>query len=278
MRIRLLLLALAVSGCSGGGEGVDSVASGILGGTADTDHPAVMATGHQVGVGQYCTGYLIMPDLVLTAHHCTADPATLPSTVCTPTALMPPSLPASDILVVAGPSSASSASIYPVAEVHDVPNRDSSTLCGNDMAVLQLKQPVTGVEPIALRMDAAPEVGETLSVVGYGQTDLSDPNSFGDRHALSGVHVDHVGYEEGPNGVYTVEGEFTVDTGPCAGDSGGPAFAADGRAVGVMSRGSKSSCQHMVYSRVDAHAEWLESLARDSADRLAIEKNDALVV
>ena len=45
------------------------------------------------------------------------------------------------------------------------------------------------------------------------------------------LHVDHVGYEEGPNGAYTVEGEFTVDTGPCAGDSGGPAFAADGRAV-----------------------------------------------
>ncbi len=207
---------------------------------------------------------------MLTAHHCTADPATLPSTVCTPDALMPPSLPANAMMVVSGASIPTSTSVYTVAEVHDLPDYASRTLCGNDVAVLRLAQPLTGVEPIGLRLDTEPVQGEELTLVGYGQTSLSDPNSVGERFSLAGVHVDHLGYEEGALGVYMVDGELSVDTGPCAGDSGGPALDASGQSVGVMSRGPKSACTHMVYSRVDAHASWLRGLAQESAQRLGI--------
>jgi hypothetical protein len=266
----LALTVVALPSCSSQREDLGGASLAIVGGTADTDHAAVMAAGHQVGAGQFCSAYLITPDLVLTAHHCTADPALLPSTVCTPNALLPPSLSPSTLLVVGGPSSSTSTSLYSVAKVHNLPDLASRTLCGNDVAVLQLSKPISGVEPLGLRLNAPPEQDEELTLVGYGQTSLSDPNSVGDRFSLSGARVDHVGYEEGPLGTYMVDGDMSVDIGPCAGDSGGPALDLKGQSVGVMSRGPKNKCTHMVYTRVDAHADWLRTLAQESAQRLGI--------
>lgn len=268
----LLLSAFtAVLGCSSQGAESRTKSTALLGGSPDTEHPAVMALGHAVGVGQYCTGFLITPDLVLTAHHCATDPSTLPSTLCTESGLMPAPVPASAMLVVPGPSSATATTTAEVAAVHTLPDFESRTLCGNDLAVVELKKPMMGTNPVGLRIDGPPELGETLTLVGYGQTVLSDPNSHGERHSLSGVKVDHLGYEAKPPGAYTVEGEFTVDSGPCAGDSGGPALDANGQSIGVMSRGPKSTCAHMAYTRVDAHASFLQALAQESSNRLGID-------
>jgi MYXO-CTERM domain-containing protein len=274
-RVRASLAIALLSSCSvARAETVGSTSSAITGGEADTSHPAVLATGHQVGAGMFCSGYLITPDLVLTAHHCTANPASLPSAACTPDALMPPSLPANEMMVAPGPSIMNAPASYPVAKVHDVPDFATKTLCGNDLAVLELAKPVSGVDPISLRLDAPPALGETLTLLGYGQTSTTDPNSIGVLYGFAGATVDHIGYEETAVGVYAAEGEFSVDQGPCAGDSGGPALDASGRSVGVMSRGNKATCAHMVYSGVDAHADWLRSLALESAQRLGIAPPD----
>jgi len=274
-KFRLLLSTLAVlPSCSSRDAESSSTRAPLLGGTPDTEHPAVVALGHQVGPGQYCTGTLITPDLVLTAHHCTTDPTTLPPTLCTDSGLMPAPVAASAMVVVPGPSTATASTTEAVEAIHSLPDFGSLTLCGNDIAVVELKKPITGVTPVGLRLDAPPELGETVTLVGYGQTSTSDPNSSGDRHSLSGVKVDHLGYEAKPPGAFTVEGEFTVDTGPCAGDSGGPALDANGRSMGVMSRGPKSSCTHMAYGRVDAHASFLRALAQESATRLGIDPPD----
>ena len=184
--LALALTVVALPSCSSQREDLGGASLAIVGGTADTDHAAVMAAGHQVGAGQFCSAYLITPDLVLTAHHCTADPALLPSTVCTPNALLPPSLSPSTLLVVGGPSSSTSTSLYSVAKVHNLPDLASRTLCGNDVAVLQLSKPISGVEPLGLRLNAPPEQDEELTLVGYGQTSLSDPNSVG---AVSYTHL-----------------------------------------------------------------------------------------
>jgi MYXO-CTERM domain-containing protein len=267
-RFMIAVAAAAASVACGSGpdERTGAAAEPIIGGDADSTHSGVVATGSQ---NQFCSGFLIMPDLVLTAHHCTADPATLPSTACADGALMPPSLPASEMMVVPGADIMSAPYSYPVATIANVPDMSQKPLCGNDVAVLQLKDPLSGVTPIDLDPSAIPSVGEPVTLVGYGRTDPSNPDSIGIRESVA-AKVDHVGAEQSATGTFAVDGEFSVDLGPCPGDSGSPALADSGAAIGVMSRGNTATCAHMVYSSVAAHADWLGSLVRDSATRLGI--------
>src|SRR4029078_10580959 len=59
--------------------------------------------------------------------------------------------------------------------------------------------------------------------------------------------------------------EFLGDTGICSGDSGGPAFDAEGKVVGVVSRGAEG-CEFPVYSTVTAWKDWLMETPLEAAD------------
>ncbi len=269
-RTPLLLIVISsfLAGCSSSSpDALGQHSQSIISGSADTEYSGVVAAGH---AGMFCSGFLITPDLVVTGHHCVVAPQSLPSTACTAAAVMPPPLPAAQLFAVTGADISKSPGFIYASDVHVVPDFATKTLCGNDLAVIQLADPVANAATLELRLDPPPALDEVLTVVGYGFTDPTNTNSQGIRTRFDGARVDHVGAEELAGLPYMVEGEFSVDTGPCAGDSGAPAIDSEGKVVGVMSRGNQSTCNHMVYERLDPHAEWLKKLARASAERLSI--------
>jgi V8-like Glu-specific endopeptidase len=214
--------------------------------------------------GMLCTGALIAPDHVLTAWHCVANMTGVPSTPkcdvdATP---RPPALKASDLFVVDGADAFAAKEQLAVAEIL---SEEAPRFCGYDLAVLRLAKPISDRTWIAPRLDAAPTAGEPVTVIGYGHTKPLDDMTSGVR-TLTTSTVESVGAS-----ARTAEEELLVTAGPCAGDSGGPLLDSEQRTIGVMSRGSQATCQHMIYERLDAHGPWLVELARASSTRLGIE-------
>lgn len=135
-----------------------------------------------------------------------------------------------------------------------------------DLALVELTEPVAGVEPVALYLGRK-EVGQTLLVAGFG--DYGDPHhglhhSDGRLRAVTNV-VDDAGprrvfmkFDEPPGG-----SEYEGVGGP--GDSGGPAFLRkDGRlvlvGVSTASMDGKPGQYGVtdVYVRVSSFASWIE--------------------
>jgi hypothetical protein len=274
----LLLLPLAlIGGCGDASlqtrEGFAQQA--VLDGTIDEDSDAVMIAGHQLGGGEMCSSFLFMPDVVLTALHClTTDAQTGPIQCAGDDATIRTQLIApNDTLVLQADSfDDPSYRYHEVAELHTLPDASALPTCGNDVVAVRLVDPIDDVEPLALSLAAAPVVNDSLSIVGFGASPPSDPQSVGTRRRRDDVMVAAVGVQQDEDGdVVTTASEFIIDAGACPGDSGSPAFDVSGRVVGVMSRGNTSTCELMVYDDVATHAAWLRGLAADSADRLNIE-------
>jgi hypothetical protein len=59
--------------------------------------------------------------------------------------------------------------------------------------------------------------------------------------------------------------EWVGPGGACSGDSGGPAIDAEGRVIGVLSRG-KDGCLSPVYANVFDYADWLRGHALTAAE------------
>jgi hypothetical protein len=216
-----------------------------------------------------CSGTVIAPDLVLTAHHCVSsalgpedcDPDWRPGSGA---ALLFPVYKASDLAVDRNPSyQRDHLTVIALHTLEDFANRP---ICGNDLSVLQLAKPLD-IKPVPIRT-SPPLVGETLTVIGYGLTDPDTISSSGHRMGRAGVKITKVGRTKHEDGRWrTVDGDFVVDIGPCPGDSGGPALDQDGKLIGVMSRGHESTCTEMIYTRVDHHATWLTGLIEASLQR-----------
>lgn len=131
--------------------------------------------------------------------------------------------------------------------------------CGNDLAVIQLDSPLEDVLAVEPRFEP-PDVGEPVSVVGYGNNGaVVDANYI--RRRRDDRRVISVGRTTNGDRVVTVDNEWMIDEGPCGGDSGGPALDAQGKLVGIMSRGSPATCQSMVYNRIDTAEGWLKEQA-----------------
>lgn len=271
MNGRPLLLPLAMallSGCGREPEPVERTASPILDGADDPTDEAVVAIDTMLPTGEeLCTGYLIMPDLVLTARHCVA-PVVNPAGGCS--ASDPASgaqggtpIAASGLLVARDAVLSAATQWLAVAEVTVLPDSEGAQLCGRDLAVLRLVAPIDGVAPIPLAIAAPPTVGEGFTAIGYGVVSPTQGASSDRRRSRGDLSVESVGAS-----ARTVDEEWIADTGPCAGDSGSPALDATGAAFGVMSRGPKATCKSMIYERVDPHAAFLVDQAKQSATRL----------
>jgi V8-like Glu-specific endopeptidase len=154
-------------------------------------------TGYEASTG--CSGTLVGPDLVLTAHHCVLalDDEGLPTTE---------DVPPHRLTVGFGGAFLPWGRVNVRAVV--APN------CGHeagvaDIALLVLAAPVRGVPTRALRLRAAPEEGERVHAIGFG--DCVTRAVGRKRHER----------EAGP--VTTVEGgAFRALASACPGDSGGP--------------------------------------------------------
>jgi len=192
-----------------------------------------------------CTGTLVAPSVVLTARHCVMDLPTGNSVGCGSDGEavtggdVGDDYPASELEVYVGDTRSS---FFPAPTAHGtkIVHDDATNLCDHDVALLEIAPPVTDVTPARLVLDAWPSVDEAVTVVGWG---VSGEQGITRRRAeRSGVDVLSVGpavYQ----GVDVPPNGFLLGESICNGDSGGPAFDADGVILGVASYGTNGMAE-----------------------------------
>ncbi|MHC4879724.1 MAG: Calx-beta domain-containing protein [Planctomycetota bacterium] len=155
------------------------------------------------------------------------------------------------------------ASTYSSVAVHVQPNFDAAlvgTDAGNDLAIVELDQDVVGVTPSAI-LRAAPSIGTSLTLVGYGaggDATSGQDGTFGilqsGTTAVDGVGTTLV--------VWNFDNATEANSAP--GDSGGPAFVTTGgqQFVAAVISGNDSSTSALgdrgFATRLDVHAPWID--------------------
>jgi MYXO-CTERM domain-containing protein len=260
-------ISLALFGCgnassTGGGGEISIRHQSIQGGQSDLEDVNVVGMVLQTNGGiAMCSGNLIAPNLVLTARHCVSQLPT--ETVdCGVTQFSSP-YPASDMYFSTDAQISYNSNWIQGAEVH-VPDQ-STEVCGYDVALVVLSQNFD-VTPLIPRIDLEPQTGEPYTAVGYGETGSSGWNSMsGTRMELGNLSVScGAGVCPGYYGV--ASSEFLGDTGVCSGDSGGPALDANGKVIGVVSRGGQN-CSSPIYGAVSAWRDLIMQVAVDAATK-----------
>lgn len=230
----------------------------IKGGERDYDHTAVVGI-FSMASGGLCSGTLIAPNLVLTAHHCVAEVSS-EQVICGQSSFGQ-TYSASQMFVTTDSQISRNGNYIRGQEVF-VPE-GSNDMCGDDIALIVLSQniPSSQAVPIEPRIDSPVQRLETYTAVGYGHT--GDGTGAGIRRFLGGLTVQCEG-SSCPSYSSVQGNEWLGDSGTCQGDSGGAALDEYGRVLGALSRGA-AGCRSSVYSAVYGWADWLTQKALHAA-------------
>jgi len=190
------------------------------------------------GTSWWCSGTLIAPNLVLTARHCI-------------TAYQEGSFSCdSEGNLVSGPGGSMGALDDPakiaihagtatlpktVAHGLQIFAPQTTSICRNDIAIVMLDKPLTGIPIFPIRALTGIEPGEQVRLVGYG---TDDDGGFSIRHTRIGLAVSKVGSNPFRPVGDPIPNRTFMTVGPtlCIGDSGGPALSDQGALVGVFSQ------------------------------------------
>lgn len=108
------------------------------------------------GTAAFCSGFLVRPDVVVTAGHCIRTPSDCDNTYMVfGFGLNSPT----DV-----PNRLPSAQVY---KCNSILHTQVENISGIDFAVVRLDRPVTGVEPLSLRQSGTAQPGEELVVIGH---------------------------------------------------------------------------------------------------------------
>ena len=231
----------------------------IAGGIVDESHQNVfLLAWHEGQAAALCTATLIAPNLLLTARHCVSPSSGQDHVLCGDASLGEPR-PAAAFFATNAAQPREGSRLFGASEVR-VPASTVDT-CGYDIALLILDEnvPAPLSAPAVPRIDREAVPGELYTAVGYGVTESGEPS--GSRMRLEGLSVE---CEPGSCGEGVESTEFRGETGICSGDSGGPALDADGKVLGVVSRGGPD-CSTPVYGSVTSWRDFIVRTATDAA-------------
>ena len=261
-RLAVSSLAIAlVSACmaSNSDERTGAARADLIGGQPDANHTSVVYVLATSGsFSSACSGVLLGPNFVLTSRVCIS--ALPQGAVDCASSSFGATVDAST-LTVSGDDVASATPTV-TAAVSQVIVPSDSHVCAANVALLVLKTTLSASRtPIVPRLDRAPTMGETFTAVGYGATLFdSGPSGQGTRRSLA-MTVACVGAACGPN---VGDAELAAAAGPCSGDSGGAALAADGRVFAIPSRGA-GDCSSSVFARLDPWSAFVRAGAATAA-------------
>lgn len=258
-----LLASVAGVGCSPEaaepGAALGRARQPIAGGTLDFSHPHVfLLAAHFEGGGGLCTATLIAPNLLLTARHCVSSADRDDYVLCGDSALGEP-FPASSFIATNDPRPSEGSVFFRASDVRVL--GEGMDTCGYDIALVILSEnvPPSVSTPAVPRIDREVSSGEEYTAVGYGEN--GDGALSGSRMQLAGLTI---ACEPGRCGDGVESTEFRGETGICSGDSGGPALDAQGKVVGVVSRGGPD-CSTPIYGTVTAWRDFIVSTAVDAS-------------
>ncbi len=234
----------------------------------------------------YCSGALIAPNVVVTARHCVNK--TTPTINCAENPEFG-SLEASTFSVTTNANMFNGNNGVGWHSVASYAVPDDDHVCGHDIALLVLDEPIDGAEAKTITPGVQYPMyksiyARTFTAVGYGVTSPQGEGA-GQRRIKQGIPVVCIpGSPKIDCTDYPInDNEFLGGSGTCSGDSGSSAyddktFAQNGGvgavSFGVLSRGGESDdntqCLGSIYTRLDAFRDLIIKTVKTASNDWAL--------